>query len=114
MKNVIFVVGGPGSGKDILIKQIQERYSIKEYTFDQMLKAKELEQTFIVKGNAYEIDKVLSIKESLENKYYQTHMIFVDVESHISRQRLVGRNINEEVRIEKFNKTKESLIIYER
>lgn len=111
MKNAIFIVGGPGSGKDILIKHICEN-NMPEYTIEQALKFKNISETCIVKGNAYDLDNILFCKSMLEEHYYNTSLIFVDVENNISKERLQNRNIQEESRYIKFKRSKQNLSIF--
>lgn len=117
MKNAVFIVGGPGSGKDILIKHFLENFPVQELTLEQVLsysKKNKLSETIIVKGNAYDINNIIETKQLLENSNYNTTMIFVDVDNETSQQRLQTRtNITEETRLNKFNITKTSISIYE-
>lgn len=115
MNNAIFIIGGPGSGKDIAIKYISEKYAIKEYTIEQLrksIKKNNIEENFILKGNAYEQDKILEVKSILENTH-STSMIFVDVENIVSKERLSIRHISEEQRQTRFNTSKENLWVFE-
>lgn len=115
MNNAIFIIGGPGSGKDVAIRYISEKYSVKEYTIEQLIKSinkHNVENNFIVKGNAYEESKILEIKSILENTHI-TSMIFVDVENSVSRDRLSIRHISEDLRKERFKSSKENLWVFE-
>jgi hypothetical protein len=112
MKNAFFIVGGPGSGKDILIKYIREDKNIQEYTTEQILKFKSFCGNFIVKGNAYDLDNILESKLKLEENNYNVSLLFVDVSDNISKQRVGNRNMFEESRKTKFEKSKENLDIF--
>jgi dephospho-CoA kinase len=113
MKNAIFIVGGPGSGKDILIKNICENYSIPEYTLEQIIKFKGIKETILVKGNAYDLYKISECKRLLEDNYYKTSLIFVDVKESVSKHRLSNRTISEEVRKNRFISSKNNLEIFD-
>ncbi len=117
MKNAIFIVGGPGSGKDILIKSFLDTFPVQELTLEQVLlyaKKNKLTETILVKGNAYDINSVLNTKQILENHNYNNIMIFVEVDDETSKARLRSRlNITEETRYSKFEMTKTSISIYE-
>lgn len=115
MKNAIFIVGGPGSGKDVLLRYVSEKYSIPEYTIEQLnskLHKNQVCENFLVKGNAYELDKIVYIKRLVEDNYYNASMIFVDVENDVSLSRMSSRNINEETRFNKFTSSKFNLDIF--
>lgn len=113
MKNAIFIVGCPNSGKDILIKDVCEKFCLEEYTFKQAKKYLEkgrLSENILVKGNAYETDEIFSLKEILEERYYTISLIYVDIEEDT----LYRRNINiDECKKEKFNTSKNNIQIFE-
>lgn len=112
MKNAIFIVGCPNSGKDVLIKDICEKFCLEEYTFQQTKKyfEKGLPENLLIKGNAYESEEIFSLKNSLEEAYYSTSLIYVDIEEDT----LYRRNIClDESKRDKFNISKENIQIFE-
>lgn len=113
MKNAIFIVGCPNSGKDILIKDICENFNLEEYTFQQVKKYKEknrLSENFIIKGNSYELDEISSLKMMLEEMYYCVSLIHVDIEE----ETLFKRNVClDESKKNKFNRSKSNIQVFE-
>lgn len=124
MFKAIFITGGPGSGKDIIIREgIAEQRAVELSTvqaFDYLMDKKRLSESskdfrreairnrspLIINGSADNIDIVCSIREELEELGYSTMMIYVDTLNEVSRQRNLGlkRMISESVRQEKWNK----------
>lgn len=103
MKTAIFLVGGPGSGKDLLLKKVFEFYNFNEFNIDQIKPKKFYSENMVVVANAYDFEKIENAKIVLEKCYYKTSMVFVDVSDSVSKSRLNGRSVNEEVRKEKHN-----------
>lgn len=58
MNKAIFLVGGPGSGKDIVLTTVLSKFNLKEYKLEQIKKAN-LKESIIISGNAY--DDILEI-----------------------------------------------------
>ena len=108
-KNAIFLIGGPGSGKDIIIKESMVNQSIKEYKIEQIKNVKLFEENIVITANAYNFDLIKSVKEEFDNLNYNTFGIFVDVSNEVSRERLSGRNIQEESRVTRLLESKENL-----
>lgn len=109
MKNAIFIVGCPNSGKDIVIKDICEKFDLQEYTFDQVKKYIEknkINENFVIKGNAYEIENILEINNLLENKFYKTSMVYVDIEEETIAKRKITLDENKKI---KFKQSKENI-----
>lgn len=124
MFKAIFITGGPGSGKDIIIREgIAEQRAVELSTvqaFEYLMDKKKLSEQskdfrreairnrspLIINGSADNIDIVSTIKEELEELGYSTMMIYVDTLNEVSRQRNLGlkRMISESVRQEKWNK----------
>ena len=119
----IFVTGGPGSGKDIIIREaIAEQKAVEitsQYALSVLLdKQKLLEQTndyritairrrspLIINGTADDYDTMHSIKEELEEIGYSTMMVYVDTTNEISkeRNRNLKRMVTESIREEKWS-----------
>lgn len=124
MFKAIFITGGPGSGKDIIIREgIAEQRAVELSTvqaFDYLMDKKKLSESskdfrreairnrspLIINGSADNIDAIHTIKEELEELGYSTMMIYVDTLNEVSRERNLGlkRMISESVRQEKWNK----------
>lgn len=111
MNKAIFLVGVPGSGKDIILTSVLSKYNLKEYKLEQIKKTK-LQESIIISANAFD-ESIPQIKELLENSNYSTAMIFVDTTNAISKQRMAFRNnFSEESRLDKFNKSKSNQILF--
>lgn len=114
MKNVIFLIGGPGSGKDIIIKESLYKENVKEYKIEQIKNIKLFEENIVITANAYNFDLIEETKTIFESLNYNTFGIFVDVSNEISKERLKDRNIQEESRVTKLLESKENLEKYKR
>lgn len=107
----IFVIGSPGSGKDIVIRDISSNYSIVEFSssqINQMLsddiafkRAKSDKQnallyreSIIVNCKSYELDFVVT-KHVLESVGYSTHLILVEADLETAFSRIKNRNLQE-------------------
>lgn len=112
MKQAIFLTGGPGSGKDILIKNIFDYLDYTEYNINQIKENKFYTENIVVVANATDYKKIEQAKSILEKCYYKTSLIFVDVSEEISKQRLSKRNTNEEVIAEKLKLCKENFDLF--
>jgi dephospho-CoA kinase len=109
MKNAIFLVGGPGSGKDLIIKESLVRHNVKEYNIEQIKNIKLFEENVVITANAYSFDKIKETQSIFENLKYNTFMIYVDVCNEVSKERLSNRDIDETVRITRLLESKENL-----
>jgi len=109
MKNAIFLIGGPGSGKDIIIKESLSYENIKEYKIEQIKNVKLFEENIVITANAYNFETIKSVKDDFDNLNYNTFGIFVDVSNGVSKERLSGRNIQEESRVSRLLESKENL-----
>jgi hypothetical protein len=113
----IFLVGGPGSGKDFLIHSTLNEHNLKEVSmervFNAIVKGTNIEElhsfpSVIVNGNAENLDKVLVSKAVLESMGYDTAMIYVyttDEESKSRNDKRISRGaktFNESVRKHKY------------
>lgn len=92
----LFLVGGPGSGKDFLIHSALNEFNLKEVSMERIFNAiiketniEELENfpSIIVNGNADNKDKIIVTKAILESMGYDTAMIYVYTSDEASRHR---------------------------
>lgn len=113
MKNVIFLIGGPGSGKDIIIKESLVYQKVKEYKIEQIKNVKLFEENIVITANAYQYELISEAKQDFDRLNYNTFGVFVDVSNDISKQRLSGRNISEELRVTRLLESKENLEKFE-
>ena len=113
MKNVIFLIGGPGSGKDIIIKESLVYQKVKEYKIEQIKNVKLFEENIVITANAYQYELISEAKRDFDRLNYNTFGVFVDVSNDISKQRLSGRNISEELRVTRLLESKENLEKFE-
>lgn len=107
-KQAIFIIGSPGSGKDVVIRDISSNYNIVEFAatqidemlsndvaFKRALPEKQdslLERTSIlISTNSFNLNFVLT-KEILESIGYSTHLILVEADLNVSIDRLKSRN----------------------
>lgn len=107
-KQAIFIIGSPGSGKDVVIRDITSNYGIVEFTsvqIDEMLyndaafkRAKPEKQdsllernSILVTGNSFDLGFVIT-KDILEAIGYTTHLIVVEADLGIAVERLKNRN----------------------
>ncbi len=118
----IFVTGGPGSGKDVIIREAineqkaVELNSIQAYQY--LMDKKQLSEKsndfrreairnrgpLIINGPADDHTRLITIKEELEELGYSTAMVFVDTtnEASQSRNEKLAKMIAETVRQEKW------------
>jgi dephospho-CoA kinase/nicotinic acid mononucleotide adenylyltransferase len=103
----IFLLGGPGSGKDYVLNNIFSRFDLTEVQADQILhnasSIVESNQNIVING-AMDSDKIEMIKTILEN--YEFDYVHVSVTNKVSRTRNSMRDnpLVESKRIEKFLK----------
>jgi dephospho-CoA kinase len=112
----IFLLGGPGSGKDYVLKNIFSRFDLTEVQADQLLtgRANELienKQNIVINGVA-DINKIEEARAILEG--YEFDYVYVTVTNKVSRMRNEEREIPlpENKRLEKWyrgEKLKEQL-----
>lgn len=129
MKNfkALFLVGGPGSGKDFLIHSVLDECNLKEVSLDKLFTAI-TEQTnidelnnfpsIVVNGNADNKDKVIVAKTILEAMGYDTAMIYVYTTEDESKSRndmriaRGAKTFTESVRAKKYNDSIENMHVY--
>jgi hypothetical protein len=128
----IFVTGGPGSGKDIIIRECIVGQNIVEMNFQQItsilndkhklamrsmnpkMEAIRTRSPLIVNGPADDSDKIAHIKEELEELGYETMMIFVDTTDSVSKERnsQLSRMMVENVRQDRWEKAQKNVNIF--
>ena len=108
----VFLIGGPGSGKDFIFKSVMEDFGLTEMNTDKAFEylISERYETYertnlVINGNAHEIKNLEKIKEGLEDQGYKTAMVLVSTTDEISKQRNESRKrmMNEEMRFKKWN-----------
>lgn len=103
--SAIFVSGGPGSGKDIIIREaiadyraveidlnylqslLDNKYRLTETTSDQRDFGLKNRYPLIINCTADKSEQIFKLKEELEELGYDTLMIFVETSNDISRER---------------------------
>lgn len=110
MKKAIFLVGGPGSGKDIVLNKVLHSYGLQEFKIEQIKKESiGRNQSIVISTNAYNFEAISSVKTLLENSGFETSMIFVEVNNRVSKHRLSSRNVSEETLIRKLNESRKNI-----
>lgn len=124
----IFVTGGPGSGKDIIIREaiaeskvvelnlaqaqeyLADKQKLSERTNDFRRESIRNRGPLIINGPADDEDKITHIKEELEGLGYDTMMIFVNTTNETSKERnsLLSRMMVESVRQDKWIKSQKN------
>lgn len=118
----IFVTGGPGSGKDVVIREaiaeqkaveitstlaynyLMDKGNLAEHSSDFRREAIRNRGPLIINGPADDHSRIFTIKEELEELGYSTTMVFVDTtnEASQSRNEKLTKMIAESVRQEKW------------
>jgi hypothetical protein len=126
----IFITGGPGSGKDVIIREAIASQKSTEFNFTQVLDIlndkhklamKSMNPKYesirtrgplIINGPADDIQKINQIKEELESLGYITSMIFVNTTDEVSRERNshLNRVVSESIRQDKWEKSQKNII----
>jgi predicted kinase len=125
----LFLVGGPGSGKDVIIREsiaeknaieinankaydfIIDKQKLSEETKDYQLNAIRNRSALVINGASDDIEKISTIKEELEELGYTTMMVFVNTSNEVSenRNKQHSRVISEQIRLDKWNKSQDNL-----
>lgn len=128
MFKAIFVTGGPGSGKDVVLREaiaearavelnsvqaieyLNDKQKLSERTSDYRREAIRNRSPLIINGPADNQESILRIKEELEELGYDTLMVFVDTTNEASRDRneKLTKMIAESVRQDKWNQAQQS------
>jgi predicted kinase len=118
----IFITGGPGSGKDIVIREaIAENKAVEinsVQAFDYLMDKQKLSEKtndvrresirnrgpLIINGPADDHTRIITIKEELEELGYETIMVFVETTNETSKERneKLTKMVSESVRQEKW------------
>ena len=132
LSNAILVTGCPGSGKDVIIREIITKTHITELNHQQVYKflsdkdnlAKRSSDlrletirkhgALIINAPADDIEKILYIKEELEELDYSVLMVYVHTSDEISKERnsKLSRSLTESVRQLKWEKAEENREIF--
>jgi cytidyltransferase-like protein len=124
----IFVTGGPGSGKDIIIREsipearavelnsnqaydyLADKQKLSEKTSDFRREAIRNRGPLIINGPADSIDKINHIKEELEDLGYSTMMVFVNTTNEVSQERntKLSRMMVESIRYDKWTQAQKN------
>lgn len=128
----IFVTGGPGSGKDIIIREsipearavelnanqaydyLADKQKLSEKTNDFRREAIRNRGPLIINGPADNIDKINHIKEELEDLGYSTMMVFVNTTNEVSQERntKLSRMMVESIRYDKWTQAQKNKEIF--
>ena len=124
MLKAIFVTGGPGSGKDIIIRECIAESKFFELNVNQAIRhlsdKSNIREMFhkrrpvIINGPADDMEKILSIKEDLEQLGYDTLMVFANTTNESSQERnsKLSKMMVESVRHEKWLKSQENKTVF--
>ena len=125
----IFVTGGPGSGKDVVIRECIAEQNITEFNLTQIMdilndkhklamrsmnprmESIRTRGPLIINGPADDFSKIAHIKEELEELGYETMMIFVDTTDVVSKERntLLSRMMAESIRHDRWSKAQQNV-----
>jgi cytidyltransferase-like protein len=128
----VFVTGGPGSGKDLVIREaiplasavelnvvqahdyIADKHALSEHSNDYRRETIRNRGPLIINGPADDIQRISYIKEELEELGYETLMIFVHTSDEISQERntRLSRMMVESVRHDKWIRSQNNKNMY--
>jgi len=128
----VFISGGPGSGKDVIIREVLSQNHINELNHlqvynlladkdnfsknvkDHRMEAIAYRLPLIINAPAGDIDKILYIKEELEEFGYSVMMVYVNTTDEVSKERneRLSRSMNESVRHERWLTSQENKYVY--
>jgi len=126
----IFVAGGPGSGKDIVVRQgiaekravelnsvqahdyLMDKQKLSEQSNDFRREAIRNRSPLVISCTADNFERVESIKEELEELGYSTMMVYVETSNDVSKARnqTLKRMFAESIRYEKWAKAQENKV----
>lgn len=129
MFKALFLVGGPGSGKDVIVREaiaeknaieinsgkaydfLMDKKKLSEQTRDSQLSAIRNRSALIINGASDDREKINTIKEELEELGYTCMMVFVNTTNEVSslRNQQHSRIISEQIRFDKWTKSQENL-----
>ena len=120
LNKAIFVTGGPGSGKDIVIREAIAESKCREFNYVQIQRIYESQfiknhLPVIINGPAEDIESIAKIKQMLESFGYETMMVFVDTTNTASQERnqKLSRMMVESVRAEKWETAQKNKDIFD-
>ena len=133
VSKAILVTGCPGSGKDVVIREIISKTHITELNHQQVykfladkdnlskkshdvrLEAVRKHNSLIINAPADDIDKILYIKEELEEMNYEVMMLYVHTSDDISKERneRLSRSLEESVRHDKWLKAESNKEVFQ-
>ena len=125
----IFVTGGPGSGKDVIVREaiaesklvelnyiqakeyLTDKHKLSESSKDHRREALRVRGPLVINGPADDINSIGYIKEELEELGYQTMMVFVDTTNDVSKERnsLLSRMMMESIRYDKWTNSQNNM-----
>ena len=125
----VFVSGGPGSGKDVVIREciaesnavelnftqafgyLTDKQKLSEKTNDFRREAIRARGPLVINGPADDIEHLSYIKEELEELGYETMMVFVSTSNQTSKERneRLSRMMMESVRQDKWFKSQTNI-----
>lgn len=120
----LFLVGGPGSGKDVVIKTALSEFNLPELALEKLHKAildkRNLQELYgcpsiVVNGNSENFEKVMLAKKVLEAMNYETAMVYVYTTDEKSKERNDARfqfglkTISEETRKQKYESSRSNM-----
>ena len=128
----VFVTGGPGSGKDIVIREaipeahaielnvvqaydyLADKHKLFEQSNDYRREALRNRGPLIINGPADDIQRISYIKEELEEIGYTTLMVFVHTSDEVSQERntKLSRMMVENIRHDKWLRSQKSKNMY--
>ena len=128
----VFVTGGPGSGKDVVIREsiphlgaveinsvqafdyLMDKHKLSESSKDYRREAIRSRLPLIINGPADDHTRMITIKEELEELGYETMIVFVDTTNEASkeRNRRLTKMVLESVRQEKWELAQSSKEAY--
>jgi dephospho-CoA kinase len=134
MFKAIFVTGGPGSGKDVILREaiaenraieinstqmvdyLGDKQKLAEKTADYRREAVRTRKPLIINGPADKLNEMSWIKEELEELGYDTLMVFVEASNEASKSRneKLTKMIAESIRQNKWKQAQESKESYQK
>jgi predicted kinase len=128
----IFITGGPGSGKDVTVREciqahsatelnfiqamdcLNDKHTLSEKTDDYRMEGIRTRKNLIINGPADDIMRITTIKEELEDLGYKTKMIFVSTTNEASKKRnsTLRRMMNESMRQDKWEKSQHNRKVF--
>jgi len=87
LDEAIFLVGGPCSGKDRILKEINQNNQYTEIDIQSMYNRKSIPSKIIINSSANNYELIEEINELLKENGHKTSMVFVKVSNEISKIR---------------------------